>query len=97
MERVASPHSLTLDENLTIAAVPSLVESLKSSENKPVSFDAGAVKHLDWPVVQLFLSSARDWRNKEQSFVFNNISENFQFGLDTLGIDLDAITSLETA
>lgn len=97
MESVTSPLSLTLDENLTIAAVPALFESLKSSEYKPVSFDASAVKHLDWPVVQLFLAAARDWRGKGQSFEFNNISENFQFGLDTLGVDLDAITSVETA
>lgn len=97
MESVASPLSLTLEENLTVAAVPALVESLKSSINQSVTFDASAVKHLDWPVLQLFLAAARDWRSKGQSFGFNDISENFQFGLDTLGVNLDAITSVETA
>lgn len=97
MESVTSPLCHKLEENLTIAAVPSLVELLKSSPNSAISFDAENVKHLDWPVIQLFLAAAKTWRLKAQKFDFTNISESFQFGLDTLGIELDLITSGGTA
>jgi len=93
MESVALPSSHLLEENLTIAAVPALFETFKSAKDSALILNAEHVKHLDWPVLQLFLSFAKDRRVKGQQFSIENISENFQFGLDTLGIELDAITS----
>ncbi len=95
MESVVSSSPLLLEENLNITAVSALVETLKSSAARSVSMDASDVKHLDWPVVQVLLAAAAQWKANKLNFDISNVSESFQFGLDTLGIDLKAITSVE--
>ncbi len=97
MESVELGTPLPLEENLTVTAVPALMETLNALKNTPLAFDASYVKHLDWPVLQVLLAAARHWKSNHIPFEITNISESFQHGLDTLGVELNAISNAETA
>ena len=86
---------LILEENLTVMSAANLYENLKARKGQPTQIDASNVAHLDIPALQILLSAAKLWASEKLSFEITNISDNFQIGLDTLGVDLSELNTAE--
>jgi len=88
---------LMLEENLTIMSAAQLQSNLKALKGQPTELNASNVNHLDMPALQLMLSASKAWASDNVSFEVTNISDNFQIGLDTLGVTLSDLNSAEAA
>lgn len=96
MSELAVEQNLILEAKLNFMAAAPLAETLTALQNTPVKLDGSNVNHIDMPCVQILLAAARHWHGTNVPFALVNLSDAFQSGLATLGLDPSIFQDQET-
>ncbi|QKV19612.1 STAS domain-containing protein [Oricola thermophila] len=81
-----SGFELSLPESLPGELATHVADLLLAARGKPVAVDAGSVKRIDTPCIQVLLSAARCWRDDRLPMSISAQSEMFSDNLTTLGL-----------